>query len=264
MWRRVARTVDATQPSPRVPMADPQGAIVSGSEAKGKSDSEVIGPDLARRRKGAAKTLPGASNATSPNGRSNGSAGYQSMGNQFPDRAPTRLAGPPGSPDTAQAHEFANALSLLEGWWNGGGNSGGTDKGESLGGGRERPGRPKPPAPPGALDRPTVRKLGRKRLPVEGRVDLHGLTEAQAHERLLGYLQNARGRGLRHVIVITGKGSGGSSGGNDPFGGQRRGVLRRAVPRWFRTEPFRSLVSGHSVAARHDGGEGALYVKLRK
>ena len=123
-------------------------------------------------------------------------------------------------------------------------------------------------APPGPLDRPTTRKLVRRRLPLDGRIDLHGLTEAEAHDRLAAYLREARADGLRHVIVITGKGSSGSSGDGTWDGteapGRPRGVLRRAVPQWFRTAPFRDLVSGHSPAARRDGGDGALYVKLRR
>ena len=143
-------------------------------------------------------------------------------------------------------------------------------------GGPGRPGAvrsgPSRPAPPGPLDRPTTRKLVRRRLPLEGRIDLHGLTEAGAHERLLSYLRRARDEGLRHVIVITGKGFTASGGRDDGGPGpsapdpsaRTRGVLRRAVPQWFRTEPFRGLVSGHAPASRRDGGEGALYVKLRR
>ena len=115
---------------------------------------------------------------------------------------------------------------------------------------------------PGALDRPTTRKIAKRRLPLDGRIDLHGLTEAEAHGRLLGYLGRAREAGLRHVIVITGKSRPRSNA--DPLDERPRGVLRRAVPRWFRTEPFARLVSGHSPAGPRDGGDGALYVKLKR
>jgi len=105
-----------------------------------------------------------------------------------------------------------------------------------------------------ALDRPTHDKLARGRLPIEARVDLHGLTQSEAHGLLLSFLGRAHARGVRYVLVITGKGS--SSGGE--------GVLRRAVPGWLGTPQFRALVSGHDNAARNHGGEGALYLRLRR
>lgn len=104
------------------------------------------------------------------------------------------------------------------------------------------------------LDRPTLEKLSRGKLPLEGRVDLHGMTQSEAHALLLSFLQRAHGNGVRYVLVITGKGF--SSGGD--------GVLRRQVPAWLSTPPFRALVSSHDLSARHHGGEGALYVRLRK
>lgn len=105
-----------------------------------------------------------------------------------------------------------------------------------------------------ALDRPTHDKIAAGRLPIEGRVDLHGLTQDQAYGLLLSFLGRAHANGIRYVLVITGKGS--SSGGD--------GVLRRAVPGWLATAPFRPLVSSHDHAARHHGGAGALYVRLRR
>lgn len=104
------------------------------------------------------------------------------------------------------------------------------------------------------LDRPTRNRLARERLPIEARVDLHGLTQAEAHGLLLSFLERARQAGLRHVLVITGKGA---SGGSD-------GALRRAVPGWLATAPFRPLVSAHDQASRRHGGAGALYVRLRR
>ena len=104
------------------------------------------------------------------------------------------------------------------------------------------------------LDRPTLEKLSRGKLPIEGRVDLHGMTQSEAHSLLLSFLQRAHGNGVRYVLVITGKGF--SSGGD--------GVLKRQVPAWLSTPPFRALVSSHDLAARQHGGEGALYIRLRK
>jgi DNA-nicking Smr family endonuclease len=104
------------------------------------------------------------------------------------------------------------------------------------------------------LDRPTLEKLSRGKLPIEGRVDLHGMTQSEAHALLLSFLQRAHMSGVRYVLVITGKGF--SSGGD--------GVLKRQVPAWLSTPPFRALVSSHDLAARNHGGEGALYIRLRK
>ena len=104
------------------------------------------------------------------------------------------------------------------------------------------------------LDRPTLDKLSKGRLPIEGRVDLHGMTQSEAHALLLSFLQRAHASGGRYVLVITGKGF--SSDGN--------GVLKRQVPAWLSTPPFRALVSSHDLAARNHGGEGALYIRLRK
>ena len=105
-----------------------------------------------------------------------------------------------------------------------------------------------------ALDRQTHDKIAAGRLPIEARVDLHDMTQDQAYGLLLSFLSRAHAAGLRYVLVITGKGS--SSGGE--------GVLRRAVPHWIATPPFRPLVSGLDPAARKHGGSGALYVRLRR
>ncbi|ODT29507.1 MAG: DNA mismatch repair protein MutS [Kaistia sp. SCN 65-12] len=105
-----------------------------------------------------------------------------------------------------------------------------------------------------SLDEPTLDKLSKGRLPIEGRVDLHGLTQQEAYSLLLSFLHRAHAGGIRYVLVITGKGS--SSGGD--------GVLRRSVPAWLSTPAFRHLVSSHDHASRHHGGSGALYVRLRR
>ncbi|MBN9073049.1 MAG: Smr/MutS family protein [Rhizobiales bacterium] len=104
------------------------------------------------------------------------------------------------------------------------------------------------------LDRPTHEKLARGRLQIEAKVDLHGLTQSEAHGLLLSFLHRAHASGLRYVLVVTGKGS--TSKGD--------GVLRRAVPEWLATPAFRSVVGSHDAAARHHGGGGALYVRLRR
>lgn len=104
------------------------------------------------------------------------------------------------------------------------------------------------------LEKPVKRKLAKGRLPIEARIDLHGLYQSEAHDLLLDFLFRAHDRGMRHVLVITGKGS---SMGSD-------GVLRRAVPIWFSKPEFRFLISSYEWAARQHGGDGALYVRLSR
>ena len=119
-------------------------------------------------------------------------------------------------------------------------------------------------AAPAALPVPAPVRLGRRARqriargaqPVDGRLDLHGLTQAQAHNALLGFLRAKQARGGRIVLVITGK------GGGDPYG--ERGVLKRQVPLWLRLPEFRNLVAGFEPAGIGHGGEGALYISLRK
>jgi len=96
--------------------------------------------------------------------------------------------------------------------------------------------------------------LSRGHLQLEARIDLHGLIQGEAHGILLDFLMRAHDRGLRHVLVITGKGS---SLGSD-------GALKRAVPLWFSKPEYRYLISSYEQAAQHHGGEGALYVRLSR
>ncbi|TIQ31316.1 MAG: DNA mismatch repair protein MutS [Mesorhizobium sp.] len=114
--------------------------------------------------------------------------------------------------------------------------------------------KPKPQYVSHVLDDQTRDKLKKGRLPIEGRVDLHGMTQDEAYSLLLGFLHRAHAGGIRYVLVITGKGS--SSGGD--------GILRRSVPHWLSTPAFRHLVSSHDHAARNHGGSGALYIRLRR
>ena len=110
------------------------------------------------------------------------------------------------------------------------------------------------PSIPAHLDMTTRKKLSKGSLPIGGRVDLHGLTQGEAHLLLLSFLHRAYMENRRYVLVITGKGS---SYGSD-------GVLRRVVPGWMGTPPFRAIVGAYEDAARHHGGSGALYVRLKR
>lgn len=115
----------------------------------------------------------------------------------------------------------------------------------------------KEPAQPKSLnpiDRRTHRKISKGHLSIDGRIDLHGLTQHEAYSLLQNFIEMAQFRGYRHILIITGKGR---SSGSD-------GVLRQIVPHWLATAPFRLYVSAIEDAARHHGGGGALYVKLRR
>jgi DNA-nicking Smr family endonuclease len=113
----------------------------------------------------------------------------------------------------------------------------------------------KPSVPPLApLGKRERTKLSRGRSEIEARLDLHGMTQMRAHRALAGFLHRAHDDGLTFVLVITGKGrSGGESG-----------VLRRQVPEWLSLPEFRAFVVGFEQAAIGHGGEGALYVRIRR
>ena len=108
---------------------------------------------------------------------------------------------------------------------------------------------------PASLGRKAKRRLVRDSGAIHGRLDLHGLTQAEAHNALLGFLHRSQASGARTVLIITGKGVRGAS---------ERGVLKRQVPMWLRLPEFRDLVVGFETAGIGHGGEGALYVRLRR
>jgi DNA-nicking Smr family endonuclease len=123
--------------------------------------------------------------------------------------------------------------------------------------------KPAPTARSEALNRQTARQLERGKLPVEARLDLHGMRQREAHAALRRFLKSAQGKGYRHVLVITGKGA--VSDTARPFyESDERGVLRQAVPHWLAAPDLAPVVLSYSEAPRRLGGEGALYVRLRR
>ncbi len=118
--------------------------------------------------------------------------------------------------------------------------------------------KPKPPRPPALapLDRRTLSRINRGALSIDARIDLHGMTQAAAHHRLIDFLQGAQASGAKLVLVITGKGKNGGEG--------ERGVLRRLVPIWLASHDLRPVVVGFDEAGRAHGGGGALLVRLRR
>ena len=122
--------------------------------------------------------------------------------------------------------------------------------------------RPKSPPPAAQLDRKTVRNITRGHVPVEKRLDLHGMTQSHAHRRLKRFLEDSQASGAKTVLVITGKGAPDDHHWDHTY--QGRGILRRSVPDWLRSPDFRDLVSGFSEASRRHGGGGALYVRIKR
>jgi DNA-nicking Smr family endonuclease len=110
------------------------------------------------------------------------------------------------------------------------------------------------------LGRRLKQRVARGRDPIDARIDLHGHTQKQAHAALFYFLQRAQADGARMVLVVTGKGA--ARGRRDP--GAERGVLKRQVPMWLSLPEFRSFIVGFEDAHVGHGGEGALYVRLRR
>ncbi len=119
---------------------------------------------------------------------------------------------------------------------------------------------PKEPPPLAPLGRQLKQRVARGREPIEARLDLHGYTQAEAHAALLRFLRRAQADNLKTVLVVTGKGT----TRNVRDTGAERGVLKRAVPQWLALPDFRSLVLGFEDAHIGHGGQGALYLRLRR
>ena len=117
---------------------------------------------------------------------------------------------------------------------------------------------PAPALPPlmpdrfAGIDRANAERLKRGKHEIEARLDLHGMTQAEAHRELGAFIRASRATGKRCVLVITGRGSAGG------------GVLKRAVPRWLDEPEFRPHLLAIATAQPRDGGNGALYVMLRR
>jgi DNA-nicking Smr family endonuclease len=119
-----------------------------------------------------------------------------------------------------------------------------------------------PPLAP--LGRRLRQRVGRGREPIDARFDLHGLTQTEAHAALRRFLHRAQAEGARTVLIVTGKGSGRSPDDRGNAAAGERGVLKRQVPLWLALPEFRALVIGFEAAHASHGGQGALYVRLRR
>lgn len=113
-----------------------------------------------------------------------------------------------------------------------------------------------PPLAAGAtpgLDKRSAERMKRGEMEIDGRLDLHGMTQDMAHGALTAFVTRAYDAGRRCLLVITGKGY-----------REGTGVLRANVPRWLNQSPLRECILGFSAARPQHGGEGALYVLVKR
>ena len=115
---------------------------------------------------------------------------------------------------------------------------------------------------PDQLDRRTEEKLRKGKLPLDGRIDLHGLSKAKAHETLSTYLIQTYHSKKRTILVITGKGN--STKTSEEWLTPSTGILKQAVPEWLNQKPLNEIVLKFTYATPKDGGSGALYVYLKR
>jgi DNA-nicking Smr family endonuclease len=117
-------------------------------------------------------------------------------------------------------------------------------------------------------DRRTRSRLARGHIPLEGRLDLHGMTQMQAYHQLSSFVRKAHQQGKTWVLVITGKGRGSLSPVDLkdhailPF--KKRGVLRKNLPQWLQHKELAPFVSQFCQAHQTHGGEGAWYIRLKR
>lgn len=184
-----------------------------------------------------------------------------------------RHAKPPPSLPSPLEGEVSDAKHRTEG-----GTSKHRARGESphptlplKGGGKPKPSTP-PPLVPGTfagLDRNSGEKLRKGKMAVDAKLDLHGMTQNQAHAAVTRFVSAQQAMGARCVLIVTGKGKSG-----DPFAPKTaparftmtggRGVLKEALPRWLNEPGLRPLILAASPAGRGHGGEGAMYVLLKR
>ena len=109
------------------------------------------------------------------------------------------------------------------------------------------------------FDRRLRQRVARGHATIDARLDLHGMTQTQAHAALLHFLMRAQAQDAKLALVVTGKGMGGAAGSPS-----QRGVLRRQVPLWLSFPEFRRFIVSFQEAHASHGGEGALYLRVRR
>jgi DNA-nicking Smr family endonuclease len=117
--------------------------------------------------------------------------------------------------------------------------------------------------PLATIERKLIKQVSRGQYEIDAVLDLHGFRQHDAHERLRRFLHRAQADHARLVLVVTGKGASPTPRLQDGEP-HAKGILRRSVPEWLRMPDLRSVVMGFEEAAPHQGGSGALYVRLRR
>jgi DNA-nicking Smr family endonuclease len=140
-------------------------------------------------------------------------------------------------------------------------NSEGSRRDAEVASGRVEQGRTTPPHVPlppldrfAGIDRANAERLKRGLHKIEARLDLHGMTQAEAHGALFAFIAGSRAVGRRCVLVITGRGLGQSG----------PGVLKSSVPRWLEEPELRRHILAIAPAQAQHGGPGATYLLLRR
>jgi DNA-nicking Smr family endonuclease len=119
---------------------------------------------------------------------------------------------------------------------------------------------PTKPPPLAPFDRRLLQRVARGRETIDARLDLHGMTQTEAHAALLSFLYRAQANDARLALVVTGKGAGKTTRETP----RERGVLRRSVPMWLSLPEFRRFVVSFEEAHPSHGGQGALYLRMRR
>jgi len=113
------------------------------------------------------------------------------------------------------------------------------------------------------LDRRSALRLKRGKTEIDGRIDLHGMTQEQARSALTGFVISGHRQDRRCLLVITGKGYHPVRDDTDAWRAES-GILRQRVPRWLEEQPLVGCVLAYSPAQPEHGGSGALYVLLKR
>lgn len=115
------------------------------------------------------------------------------------------------------------------------------------------------------LDKRSALRLRRGKTEIDGRIDLHGMTQVEARSALTGFVTSGHRQDRRCLLVITGKGRRADDGADRPWSDHHEpGVIRRMVPRWLEEAPLVGCVLAYSPAQPRHGGSGALYVLLKR
>lgn len=114
------------------------------------------------------------------------------------------------------------------------------------------------------LDRKTEARLRKGQIRPEAKLDMHGMSQGQAHEALTDFIRKSHSQGKRCVLVVTGKGLGNRPVTDSDMFAPKIGVLKERTPEWLSADDMRPFVIKFVAAQQKDGGEGALYVYLRR